>query len=249
MAAAAPAAAPAAGGSITFPDDYPNSVKHFLLIGSLGCVVGAVVALYFNLNRTKPSVVHSLLFLIGATGAMGYYAMWTGLGAVYKTTDATPRVIFWARYLTQFVTQPMLLVVLSFVGKFDTPTMVSVVAEDALLVMAGYLGSTTVAPVKYLWWLTTVFFTVLISYQILPTAAEAHAVYRNAVYATVVCLALFNFLWLMGSEGSASLGLSQEVGLYVIVDVVLKSGLGLYLLFNYDAVCDGDEEISSQQYV
>ena len=76
---------------------------------------------------------------------------------------------------------------------------------------------------------------VLISYQLLPTAAEKHAIYKNGVHGVIVCLAIFNLLWLMGSEGSASLGLSQEVGIYVIVDVILKTGLGLYIVLQYGA--------------
>lgn len=106
--------------------------------------------------------------------------------------------------------------------------MVSLVAEDVLLIMAGYLGSTTIAPMKYFWWLTTVFFSgevpteksiarllrgasfascclttscdcaVLVSYQLLPTTADKHAIYKNCVYAVITCLALFNLIWLMG---------------------------------------------------
>ena len=76
---------------------------------------------------------------------------------------------------------------------------------------------------------------MLISYQLLPTAAEKHAIYKNSVHGVIVCLAIFNLLWLMGSEGSASLGLSQEVGIYVIVDVILKTGLGLYIVLQYGA--------------
>jgi hypothetical protein len=38
---------------VTFPDDYPNSVKHFLLIGSFGYMVLALVALYSNLTRPR----------------------------------------------------------------------------------------------------------------------------------------------------------------------------------------------------
>jgi bacteriorhodopsin len=52
-----------------------------------------------------------------------------------------------------------MLVILSFVANVDMSVMVSLVAEDVLLIMAGYLGSTTIAPMKYFWWLTSVFFT------------------------------------------------------------------------------------------
>jgi hypothetical protein len=53
------------------------------------------------------------MFLIAAIGAMAYYAMWTGLGVMYKTTDKTPRVIFWGRYLEQLLTQPVRICALS----------------------------------------------------------------------------------------------------------------------------------------
>ena len=36
-----------------------------------------------------------------------YYANWSGLGVEYKTTDETPRVIFWSRYLDWVVTGPV----------------------------------------------------------------------------------------------------------------------------------------------
>lgn len=50
---------------------------------------------------------------------------------------------------------------------------------------------------------------------------------REAPSALTLSVATFS------SEGSANLGLSQEVGVYVVVDVVFKTGLGLYLLLQY----------------
>jgi hypothetical protein len=46
-------------------------------------------------------------FILPAVGAMAYYAMWTGLGVEFKTTDSTPRVIFWARYVDYVITLPV----------------------------------------------------------------------------------------------------------------------------------------------
>lgn len=105
---ASPAVIPSgAAAVVTFPDDYPNSVKHFLLMGCLGFAIGSGVFLYLTIMRTKSSVTHSITFLVGAIGAMAYYAMWTGLGVEYKTIDKTPRVIFWGRYVEQLLTQPV----------------------------------------------------------------------------------------------------------------------------------------------
>ena len=92
---------------VTFPDDYPNSVRHFLLIGFLGMFIGAIVFFYMGISRKVNTISHVLTFFIAAVAACSYYAMWAGLGVEYKTTDTTPRVIFWARYLDWIVTTPV----------------------------------------------------------------------------------------------------------------------------------------------
>ena len=53
---------------------------------------------------------------------------------------------------------------------------------------------------------------------------------------------------------AAALGLSQEVGIITVTDLVAKLGFGLYFLFNFDDVMgeEGGEEgmnQQSQQYV
>ncbi len=90
-----------------FPDDYPNSVKHVLLIGTVGFFIGSIVFMYLSMTRKKASVAHSLTFLSCAVAAMAYYCMWNGFGVEYKTTDITPRVIFWARHFAQIFTVPV----------------------------------------------------------------------------------------------------------------------------------------------
>ena len=64
-AAAAPAAADA-GGDVVFPDDYPNSVKHFLMLGAIGFLIGAIVFLTLNFMRVRRSLAHSVSTGTGA---------------------------------------------------------------------------------------------------------------------------------------------------------------------------------------
>jgi hypothetical protein len=33
---------------VSFPDDYPNSVRHFLLIGFMGMIIGAGIFFYLG---------------------------------------------------------------------------------------------------------------------------------------------------------------------------------------------------------
>ena len=92
---------------VTFPDDYPNSVRHFLLIGFLGMFIGSIVFFYMGISRKVNTISHVLTFFMAAVASCSYYAMWAGLGVEYKTTDTTPRVIFWARYLDWVITLPV----------------------------------------------------------------------------------------------------------------------------------------------
>ncbi len=92
---------------MTFPEDYPNSVKHVLMIGTLAFFIGTIVLVYLSMSKKKASISHSLLFLCSAVACMAYYSMWNGLGVQYKTSDVTPRVIFWSRHLNQLITVPV----------------------------------------------------------------------------------------------------------------------------------------------
>jgi hypothetical protein len=69
--------------------------------------IGAIVFFYMGISRKVNTVMHVLTFFIAAVSACAYYAEWAGLGVEYKTTDTTPRVIFWAHYLDWVITGPV----------------------------------------------------------------------------------------------------------------------------------------------
>ena len=39
---------PEASLVVSFPDDYPNSVRHFLMVGFMGFLIGAGIFFYFG---------------------------------------------------------------------------------------------------------------------------------------------------------------------------------------------------------
>jgi bacteriorhodopsin len=239
-------------GDVTFPDDYPNSVKHVLLIGTVGFFISAVVFLYLSMTRKKASVAHSLTFLSTAVAAMAYYCMWNGLGVEYKTSDITPRVIFWARHFDQILTLPIVLGNLCIIARSDSAVTVGLVGEGILFTLAAAVGAATVAPIKYMWWFASATFGVLIIITLLQRIPEGSLeVHKNLTFLTVAAVAIYGVLWLLGSEGTAALGLSQEVGIFTFVDLASKAGFGLYFLLNYEALLSEDEDMNqeSQQYV
>ena len=62
---------------------------------------------------------------------------------------------------------------------------------------------------------------------------------------------VYPIVWIVGSEGTGALGLSQEVGIITIIDLIAKIGFGFYLLANVDAPEAESAPLnqSSQQYV
>eukprot|EP00960_Hanusia_phi_P074018 768137-Hanusia_phi.AAC.4 len=77
--------------------------------------------------------------------------------------------------------------------------------------------------------------------------------FKMLTYITIACSCIYSVVWLLGSEGTAALGLTQEVGIITLTDLVSKLGFGLYFLFNYDAAMGDDDTDAqnqqSQQYV
>eukprot|EP00961_Rhodomonas_salina_P123504 1663861-Rhodomonas_salina.1 len=80
-------------------------------------LVGLLVTFVFTFlpNREMP-MPHVLAFIICAVAMCAYYCMWAGVGVAFKTTDSTPRVIFYAKYVDQVVTAPLVLLVLALIA-------------------------------------------------------------------------------------------------------------------------------------
>jgi len=247
-AAAEPAAEGAAAApAVTFPDDYPNSVRHFLLIGFLGNIISAGVFFFLSTAKEHKSVIGSFTWMSCAVAALAYYAMWAGVGVQYKTTDVTPRVIFWARYVDRFVTTPLLLCALSAFAKAEFPVLISLLGADMIMMSCLALGAFVYGPDKYFWWVGALILFVIMVSQLLTMLAKVEdekrkEVMRTLVWLTIICWVAYIVLWLLGSEGTAALGLSQEVGLTTIVDLVSKAGVLFFLVSNMDESDESGKE-------
>lgn len=104
---------------------------------------------------------------------------------------------------------------------------------------------------KWTWWFAALIFAVLLVIQLAKMAMSegVSEIAKMLTYITMATTCVFPLMWLLGSEGTAALGLSQEVGVVCISDLVATVGFGLYFLLNYDQVMDEEEQNDSQQYV
>eukprot|EP00960_Hanusia_phi_P001850 52762-Hanusia_phi.AAC.1 len=58
---------------------------------------------------------------------------------------------------------------------------------------------------------------------------------KGLTWLTILVWIVYPIVWIVGSEGTGALGLSQEVGILTIADLIAKIGFGFYLLANVDA--------------
>ena len=140
---------------------------------------------------------------------------------------------------------------LSLVYKLDVSSMLQLVCYDVIMYVAGFVGAYSVGPHKWVWWFVAFAFAILITIQLSKMVMNENTseIAKVLTYCVIVATCVFPLMWLLGSEGTAALGLSQEVGIVAIADLATTVGFGLYFLLNYDMVMDEDEEGDSQQYV
>eukprot|EP00960_Hanusia_phi_P028865 747627-Hanusia_phi.AAC.4 len=143
--------------------------------------IGAVCFYGLNYMREKTSLSHAVTFLLTCSGAIAYYSMWSGLGVTYKTTDTTPRVIFWGRYLGHLITYPLVLVDISIVFKLDNAQMIALVGYDLVMFMSGWIGSVSVGSHKYMWWFLSFIFAVLVIVQLASILSSEYATDNSKV--------------------------------------------------------------------
>jgi bacteriorhodopsin len=143
---------------------------------------------------------------------------------------------------------------LALQSKSDTSTLISLAGNMVLYEICSLIGAMTVAPYKYMWWVASLIFLGLVFMVLMqrlnnPEGYGGESL-QGLTYLIVCCFCVYPIIWIIGSEGTAALGLSQQTGLLCITDVVAKLGFGFYLLSNIeDESGSAPLNQSSQQYV
>jgi len=233
--------------AVSLQAEYPTSTRHFLLIGFLGMFVGSIVFCYLAMKKKSNNISETVTFIIASVAAGAYYAMWSGFGVTKKgEVGGEERFIFWGRYIDWFITTPLLLYDIAAVADADLGEIVFLLGSDMLMIAAGYIGATVVSPYKWAWWTMGMIFFGIIIYMFVvlytkvrenkPDVADN---FKVLLAITSVSWCVYPIMWVIGSEGLASVSLDIEVGFICLADLVAKVGFGIYLLM---AVLPADEE-------
>ena len=221
-------------------------VSTWLWIGAIGMAVGLILILILGRSvapERKHHVVVSSFVL--AIASLAYFAMANGQG----TFIVDGRVVYYARYIDWVFTTPLLLIGLMTVAmpRLQSPGQArdrnallgTVIGADVLMIVTGAIGALTVdTTVKYAWYAFGWIAFLVVLYEILiPIRAAArdrgpeHArLYDRLLWTLIVLWFVYPIVWVLGTEGSQAIGLSAEVGIFAIVDILAKVGFGLLLV-------------------
>lgn len=224
--------------------ELTSTQETILWLGTAGMAIGAaIIAIVgFSLpNHERHHVTAS--FFVCAIAACAYLAMATGTGT--WMVDGEP--VFYARYVDWLVTTPLLLLGLLTVGlapltgggeaaRGRNGLIGWVLGADVLMIATGLVASLRHDQGdRWLWYAISCVFFLLVLWalfgpvrQQLDTAMTP--LYTRLLGILTVLWFIYPILWVLGTEGTGTLSLTGEIGVFAVIDVLAKVGFGIVLV-------------------
>lgn len=227
--------------------DVPDTQATILWVGCAAMVLGALAIAALGQSARDEDKHHSVVAaFVPLIAAVAYFAMATGQGDL--VVDG--RTVFFARYVDWVFTTPLLLIGLLTIGlpvlrgavddgRQRTGLVAGVVGADVLMIVTGLFAALSSDDTnRYTWYTIScgAFLAVIaIIWGPVRQAARAQGgstfvLYGQLLAVLTVLWFIYPVLWILGTEGSGTIGLSAEVLVFAVIDVVAKVGFGLLLV-------------------
>jgi bacteriorhodopsin len=224
----------------------------WLSIGTIGMALGTVAFILMGLRAPQGSryffVITASITLIAF---ISYLVMTTGQGSTILTAGGESREFYWARYVDWLLTTPLLLLDLALLALVKPGQSIglisSIIGLDVLMILTGLgAGFSTNAFIQVVFFLISTAALVAVLYLVvtrLLAAARGRSpavarVFNTLAGLTVVLWAIYPVLFLIGSEGFGAVGLTTEIFVFMVLDLLAKVGFGFLLLTSRDALSD-----------
>jgi bacteriorhodopsin len=179
-------------------------------------------------------VLYTLNFFINAIASVLYLAMVMGQGKGIFYGNQT----FWVRYVTWFLSTPLLLLVLSHLGRIYVSTTGSLIGANAAMIATGFLATISPPPINYVWYLVSCGFyigvTVLLIGRYRSEAMQNHpgkvgkSAFNRLLALHISVWTAYPVVWILAGTGFGLLSSDFESMFYTILDIVSKVGFGLF---------------------
>lgn len=211
-------------------------VQTWLWIGVFSMAIGASFFGFgaANAKNERWKIIYILNFFICLI-ACGLYlamAMGQGISIIYG------RPTFWIRYVTWFMSTPLLLLDLVFLGRSSVAVTGSLLGTNAYMILSGFAATISPKPISNVWYIVSCgAFLAAIYLLLCPYRLEAEQkhprskkVFRKLLTFHVVVWTLYPIVWILACTGFNLLSQSQETAGYTILDIVSKVGFGFLSL-------------------
>lgn len=208
----------------------------WLWIGVIGMGFGSIV---FGLGAHTAKaerwrILYTLNFFICLIAAGLYLAMALGQGkGVFYD-----RPTFWVRYVTWFLSTPLLLLDLTFLGQNSLPIIGSLLGANAYMIVTGFVATISPRPINYIWYIVScgaylaVFYLLAQPYRVEaernhPRSKKA---FRRLVAVHLVLWTGYPIVWILANTGFNLLNQGFETMFYTLLDLASKVGFGFLSL-------------------
>ncbi len=209
--------------------------QFWLWIGLVSMAIGAVF-FGFSANRARSErwrILLTLNFFITAIASVLYLAMVMGQGQGTFHGNTT----FWVRYVTWFLSTPLLLLVLSHLGRNRIATIGALLGANAAMIATGFLATISPTPINYVWYLVSCGFyageACLLLGKYRTEAEQSHPgrvgkkAFGLLLTVHIVLWTAYPIVWILAGTGFGVLSRGVEGMFYTLLDITSKVGFGL----------------------
>ncbi len=209
--------------------------QFWTLIGFISMTVGAIFFGYKASSATNERwrILLTLNFFITAIASVLYLVILTKHGeGTFNDHNS-----YWVRYVTWILSTPLLLLVLSYLGRSRLSTIGGLLGANTLMLATGFLADIYPKPHNITWYLIScgayvgVVCILLSSYR--AEAERSHPgkvgkdAFQRLLTVHIVLWTAYPIVWILADTGIDAIGDGVESMLYTILDVAAKVGFGL----------------------
>ena len=208
----------------------------------IGVISMTVAAIFSGIGAAKGKneswrILFTLNFFITAIAAGLYLAMAFSQGyAVFGE-----RQVYWIRYFTWFLTTPLLLLVLTYLGRTRLSTILGLIGANGYMLVTGFIATVSPIPLNFVWYLVSCGAFAGILYLLLKPyrnhqavskspGAVGRKVFKKLLTVHVSLWSLYPLVWILGDTGFALISDDFEAMFYTILDIAAKVGFGFLSL-------------------
>jgi bacteriorhodopsin len=215
---------------------YETMIFIWQWLGVIGMSFGALVFGIgsHNAKNQRWQNLYALNFFVCAIAAGVYLTM--ALGQAVEFINGRPT--FWVRYLSWFVTTPLLLLILTYLGKTNLAITARLLGANAYTIATGFLATISPYPTNYIWYVVSCIAYFATAYLLLyqyrkqaeRTFPRVASAFRKLLRIHLTLWTLYPIVWIFSPNGFNILNLGWETMLFTLLDLASKVGFGFLSL-------------------